>query len=101
MSNVRQNKEYRIQHIAWGYKYRESQFNREDYRVLFNIASPHSGLKSRIHNAKYRDKKIQRSLISKEECKVFLCPLDELPLYLHIKDAAAQDIIKWRLHINK
>lgn len=81
--------------------YSPSQFNRKDYRVLYNMASSESSLRGRIHSASFRDKRFQRALNNKEEYKAFTYPLNRLATLINTKDPAARDIIKWRLSIKK
>jgi len=79
--------------------YKQSQFNREDYRIL---ASRSSGYLQRlIKGAQTRDKRIRRKL-AYTESKVFHCPLEDVPLYLNDdRNPYVLEIAKWRLHINK
>lgn len=88
-------------YIYPSYPYKESQFTAQDYHILFDIATPLSNVRSRVKKAKFRDKKFQRYLNHTEEYMVFSCPFDQLPLHLNTEWAAAKDILKWRLRINK
>jgi hypothetical protein len=81
--------------------YTPSQFNRKDYRILYNIASSESGLRHRISNDNFRDKRFQRSLNTQEEWNAFTCPYNKLATLINTKDPGAKDIVKWRLNIKK
>jgi len=78
--------------------YVPSQFDHRDYRLLARMAkAPH--LKTTIHEANYRDKKIQRA-IGNSIAKALHCPLDQIMLYVNA-GAWEEDIVKWRLTIAK
>ena len=80
--------------------YKESQFTSKDYKLLSKMATPDNGLRWKLHSAKYRDKRVQRTL-SEEVSGVFYCPFNQLAKYINVNDSAVQDILKWRLQINK
>lgn len=80
-------------------EYKPSQFSRKDYHKLYEMATQGNGLRSRLNAAKYRDKRIQRSLRD-SEIKVFYCPYKDLPKHIN-STLSALDILKWRLTINK
>jgi hypothetical protein len=84
-----------------GYSYRVSQFNRNDYRALYNMSSDNSYLRQRLIRAKFRDKKFQRALLMNGEADAFYCDFDDLPCFITDNEDSAQDIVKWRLKINK
>jgi hypothetical protein len=79
--------------------YKESQFNKKDYRILYSISQSYN-IKFKLSTSQYRDKKIQRQL-SEKELIVFSCPLNELALHINTANESVKDIVKWRLHINK
>jgi hypothetical protein len=81
--------------------YRESPFTKQDYHILYDMATPGTNLRSKIHDARFRDKRFQRKISTFEEHDVFNCPFNQLARYINVKPQAAQDILKWRLHINK
>lgn len=83
--------------------YVPSQFTSKDYRVLYNFATPGSGIRSRINDSRFRDKRIQRELLSTfpKAYEVLKAPYKDLAKYINVSSTAAQDILKWRLQINK
>lgn len=78
--------------------YIQSQFSRDDYKLLASMSSNY--LKALIRCAQNRDKRIRRDL-SYSESKVFHCPLENVPLYLNDQNPYAIEIAKWRLQLNK
>jgi hypothetical protein len=78
--------------------YVQSQFSREDYRLLDKMGT--SFLKSRLRKGRYRDKRVRREL-AREESKVFHGPFEDVPLYLNDVDPEVVAIAKWRLSIAK
>jgi hypothetical protein len=84
--------------------YVPSQFTHKDYKKLFDIAKS-SSLRILLHEARYRDKRIQREIGSpsydKFKLELLKCPLEELPLHVNEDTIMGQDIVKWRLTIAK
>jgi hypothetical protein len=84
-----------------GFPYKESQFSKKDYHILYEMATPGTRLRVRLKECKFRDKKFQRNLINKKEAEVFYAPFNTLAMYINTPTQTAQDILKWRLTINK
>jgi len=84
--------------------YVPSQFTHKDYKKLFDIAES-SSLRILLHEARYRDKRIQRKIgnpfYDKSKLELLKCPLEELPLHVNEHTIMGQDIVKWRLTIAK
>jgi hypothetical protein len=78
--------------------YVQAQYSREDYKLLGKTGT--GFLRTRLRQANYRDKKIQRMLTA-EESKVFHGTLDDVPLYLNHVDPEVVAIAQWRLTIAK
>lgn len=83
------------------FAYKESQFTRKDYQLLYKIATPGNGLNYKISEANFRDKRFQRSIDNFRVHDVFNCPIEDLARHISTTNSIAQDIIKWRLHLNK
>ena len=81
-------------------EYEKSRFDRRDYQKLYQRASAGSGLRSRIHEARYRDKRIQR-LMHDMELMALHAPFEDLPLYINSAYPGARDIVQWRLELWK
>lgn len=84
-----------------GFSYKESQFDRKDYHILYDMATPGTWLRRTICECKFRDKKFQRTLLKKEVAEVFYAPFNQLPKYINTPSQIAQDILRWRLTIHK
>jgi protein-arginine kinase len=84
------------------FSYRMSQFNKKDYLVLYRMTT-NVNLKRKLKDAIFRDKKVQRilSFSTFEEINIFYGDFDKLGLYINVGNEIAQEIIKWRLVINK
>ncbi len=80
--------------------YEKSQFSRKDYHKLYLRASAGSRLRSRIHEARYRDKRIQRKMHDMELLTLH-APFEDLPLYIGTSYPGARDIVLWRLELGK
>jgi len=80
--------------------YCKSQFTRKDYSKLYSYAPTGLGLKTLIHCAAYRDKRVQRALLT-EAVKVLHAALEDIPLYINSKDEYARIIAQWRLSIGR
>jgi len=79
--------------------YVPSQFDHRDYRQLYSMAKD-MYLRRVLHEANYRDKKIQYKLTGLER-KVLTCPFEQVLLYVNVDTTLQQDILKWRLTIAK
>jgi protein-arginine kinase len=84
------------------FSYRMSQFNKKDYLVLYRMTT-NVNLKRKLKDAIFRDKKVQRilSFSTFEEINIFYGDFDKLGLYINVGNEIAQEILKWRLAINK
>lgn len=84
------------------FSYRMSQFNKKDYLVLYRMTT-NVNLKRKLKDAIFRDKKVQRilSFSTFEEINIFYGDFDKLGLYINVGNEIAQEILKWRLVINK
>lgn len=78
--------------------YRQSQFTKKDYHKLYDYAPSGLGLKTILHVANYRDKRVQR-VLSTEAVKVLHAALEDTPMYINSKDEYARVIARWRLSI--
>jgi len=78
--------------------YKQSKFSREDYKLLSKTGT--GFLRTRLHQANCRDKKVRR-MLTVEESKVFHGPFEDVPLYLNHVDPEVVAIAQWRLTIAK
>jgi len=89
-------------YVTGPFSYRISQFDRKDYLVLYRMTT-NVNLKRKLKDAIFRDKKVQRilSFSTFEEINIFYGDFDKLGLYINVGNEIAQEILKWRLVINK
>jgi len=80
--------------------YQPSQFNHHDYKKLYDFATGRVGMKSMLHETKYRDRRIQRCL-GETTFNVLHAPLEQVPLYINSNNEWAKIIAKWRLSIGR
>lgn len=79
-----------------------SQFNRQDYHKLYDIASSSYHIRELLRASSYRDKRFQRRLDPlSEKYKVFYCKLGDVPMYLNSTSESAIAIALWRLELGK
>lgn len=86
-------------------QYVPNRFNKQDYHLLYNIATTFT-IKRLLYHAAYRDKRVQRAICGSgfDIQTIFYCDFDEIPLYMNTNTANSQivqEIAKWRLSINK
>lgn len=89
------------QRMITGFSYKESQFTKKDYHILYDMATPGTWLRVKLRGSKFRDKKFQRTFKLKADAEVFYAPFNQLPKYINAPTQVGQDILKWRFKINK
>jgi hypothetical protein len=93
---------YRSKGITDNFSYCMFQFTIKEYKILYRMTT-HVTLKQKLKKAISQDKKILwvLSFSTWDEINIFYGDFNKLGLYLNTKIEVAQEILKWRLTINK
>lgn len=93
---------YKSKRITDNFSYCMFQFTIKEYKVLYRMTN-HVTLKQKLKKAIFQNKKILwlLSFSTWDEINIFYGNFDKLGLYINTQIEVAQEILKWRLIINK